>query len=1346
MGCYAWTRLLGWLAIPLFSGFAQAQIDLEGAKAVSGVSSTFTSLIESSGLARRYIFNISFETNSIAWIAASDGLYRYDGYEWRRFTKENGLPSDFVRCVFVDNGGGIWAGTDSGAVRYDGSTFHTFGSEKGLAGPSVRRISQDPDGTLWFCCDRWPDRSLRGGISSLKDGLWRSYRESDGLPSDYVYSYFRDSTGNQYLFTNKGAARKSGEQWIPWDEPGLLAGTLMVEANPGMFFLKPVATQPPLVRRAGQWIAEPTGGLGPLCKTRQGEVLNVAYDGDSEDLWLLKWTGKRFEPISGRMSCLNGSVQNLAEAPDGSVWCVGLELLVRWQPEGEWTTYSGLPPARACDNQQRVWFANANRALRHTQTGWETVEGFGGLMALDARGFVWSWTNSTITHWTANGPVAYGSSQSGLGEVQNLVVDGQQSLWFYGKNLRDETSVAVFTSEGQWSHPSGTGLAGKNIIRAASDARSGAWFLLAETPQSPRVLAWVTLEKTVFCDLPLPSINYRDSGLLVDQRGVWFFGFSGLHRLDEENGMVWNRVPGLLGNNVYGGISDGNRTCFLIDGRSGGGSGYVIFETGHVRQMKANIEWLCARGSDGTFYLKEPGGLVVLPPKPRDTPFFLALPRDNAVSGIVQGLNNSLWINTPDAVLHYQAGSDPPRTFITECDPRAREGEPLRLRLRAGKRWSPDHPQTAFSFSWQIDQGEWSPFQSPPDAGISTRGHGPGLHRLSVRSVFEGAKIDPVPATITFLVTPIPLQERRWFWPAALGLFVLLFASASSALFSKHKLALNANRLEEMVKDRTAQLTVANESLLREVGDRRRAEEALRQNEERLERIVATVPNGITILDLDGRVVFANKAAEQILRLTRSAIDGRLYDDPAWHITTPDGRPFPVDQLPFRRVLGTQKPVHGIEHAIEDANGARTILSINAAPLREANGVMMGVVAVFSDITERKQSETEKDKLQTQLLHAQKMESIGRLAGGIAHDFNNMLQVILGNVTLSIDDAPPESQLRGDLLEIQHAAQRSSELTRQLLAFARKQTVHPKVLDLNSAISGMLKMLQRLVSEEIQLVWQPGNDLWPVKMDPTQLDQILANLIVNARDAIRGTGKIILQTSNVTLDQVTAERLPDGLPGDFLRLSVRDTGCGMDAHTLSHLFEPFFTTKGVGEGTGLGLATVYGIVRQNGGFIAVQSQPGQGTEFNLHWPRLSQAENDSPPKAAAEAKPSLRGSETVLLAEDEQQVLKLGSRILRNHGYCVLAASTPEEALRLAEHYPEPIHLLVTDMVMPGMNGQELTQRLSALKPGIKSLFVSGYAADIMLQQHGLQETMQFLSKPFTVEMLARKVREILDG
>jgi len=423
-----------------------------------------------------------------------------------------------------------------------------------------------------------------------------------------------------------------------------------------------------------------------------------------------------------------------------------------------------------------------------------------------------------------------------------------------------------------------------------------------------------------------------------------------------------------------------------------------------------------------------------------------------------------------------------------------------------------------------------------------------------------------------------------------------------------------------------------------------------------------------------------------------------------------------------------------IELHMQRPDGEWRWLLVRSRPRRKPDGSMVWDGAA-TDITSRK-------SLENQLLQAQKIESVGRLAGGVAHDFNNILTVISGHTELALEQLQPGEPLFQDLLEIKSAAARSANLTRQLLAFARKQTVSPVVLDMNDTLVGMLKMLQRLIGEDIELAWMPGHDLWPVKIDPSQVDQLLANLAVNARDAIAGVGQLTIETSNTELDREYCAKHLGFVPGQYVQLEVSDNGCGMNPAILAYIFEPFFTTKEEGQGTGLGLATVYGIVKQNQGFINVYSEPDHGTTFRIYLPRVKEETAESTPAASRDELP--RGNETILIVEDDMAILDLGRRFIERLGYTVLTAASPSLALKVVEDYGGTIDLLITDVVMPEMNGKELAGLLQEMKPGLKCLFMSGYTADAIARQGILDQGICFLSKPFSSRDIALKVREAL--
>ena len=517
-------------------------------------------------------------------------------------------------------------------------------------------------------------------------------------------------------------------------------------------------------------------------------------------------------------------------------------------------------------------------------------------------------------------------------------------------------------------------------------------------------------------------------------------------------------------------------------------------------------------------------------------------------------------------------------------------------------------------------------------------------------------------------------------------------------------------------------------AVVRDISERKQMESKLKESEERFKALHNASFGGITIHDR-GLILECNQGLAEISGYGVEELIGM------------NGL---LLIAPSARELVLHNITTGYEKAYEAVgirkNGEEYPLRLEAREVPYKGKIVRAVE--FRDISENKRYEAEQERMQKQLEQAQKMESVGRLAGGIAHDFNNMLGVILGYSEMLLDQTEAGEPMYSGLKGIQQAALRSADLTRQLLAFARKQTVAPKVLDLNETVEGMLKMLRRLIGEDIDLAWMPGEELGPVKIDPSQIDQILANLCVNARDAIGDTGKVTIETDNVVFDALYCAEHLDALPGDFVLLAVSDDGCGMGHETLAHLFEPFFTTKEMGKGTGLGLSMVYGIVKQNNGFINVYSEPGLGTTFKIYLPRYSShSEGKSKIEMVA---PDGTGLETILLVEDEPMILEMTVVMLQRLGYTILPAATPGEALQLAGRHADRIDLLMTDVVMPEMNGRDLAKSLLSLYPDLKCLFMSGYTANVIAHHGVLDEGVNFLQKPFSQKDLAAKIRATL--
>jgi len=522
-----------------------------------------------------------------------------------------------------------------------------------------------------------------------------------------------------------------------------------------------------------------------------------------------------------------------------------------------------------------------------------------------------------------------------------------------------------------------------------------------------------------------------------------------------------------------------------------------------------------------------------------------------------------------------------------------------------------------------------------------------------------------------------------------------------------------------------------------DITEKKRIEGELRQERARFVNLVDSVDGVVWEADAESLTfTYVSKQAERLLGYPVQEWSGERF---WWQHLHPEDR----ERIHAQALACTAKgEEHTLEYRFLAQDGAVlwvqdlvTVVMEDGRP-RWRRGIMV-------DITGKKEEERKKDKLEDQLRQAQKIEAIGRLAGGVAHDFNNKLSVILGYADLLKNTASAPDKARGFINQIIKAANQSRDITHQLLAFSRKEVTSPQVLDLNTLVKSAQKGLGRLIREDIRFEVRLAEGLWPIHMDPTQVDQVIMNLIVNARDAMETGGRLVVETANVRLDREFARNYPEIAAGDYVQLTVSDTGCGMSAETRQHIFEPFYTTKETGKGTGLGLATVYGIVTQNRGLVLVESEAGAGATFKVLFPR-SEAE---PPEAAEEKAELLPGhrSATILLAEDEETVRQMTSDMLEQCGYTTLVAATPEEALAISADREQRIDLLLTDVVMPGMNGRELSRRISLHRPGIKVLFMSGYAADI-LPENGEDAAMHFIKKPFSLQGLLQAIERCLQG
>ena len=572
------------------------------------------------------------------------------------------------------------------------------------------------------------------------------------------------------------------------------------------------------------------------------------------------------------------------------------------------------------------------------------------------------------------------------------------------------------------------------------------------------------------------------------------------------------------------------------------------------------------------------------------------------------------------------------------------------------------------------------------------------------------------------------LEEIKRTSPRTEVVFVTAFASVATATQAVNGAAFAYVTKPFEMDQLLATLRRAAEKV--EMAEARRvADDALRESEERFRATFEQAAVGIAHIGEDGAFIRVNQRLCDIYGFTREEMLGRTFKE----LVDPEDLD---DILELRRRMFANKiPMYTAEVRCRHKNGATVWVGVTASAVRDGTGEPKYSIGAIQDITERK-------RLEQELLHSQRMEGVGQLAGGIAHDFNNLLTVISGRSELLLDQLDAADPIRRELDLIYKTTGRAAALTRQLLAFSRKQVFQSKVLDLNELVQGATALLKRIIGEHVELVFIPAAGLGRVRVDPSQLEQVVVNLAVNARDAMPDGGKLTIGTANTALDERYAREHVGVHPGPYVQLTVSDTGVGMDAATRARIFEPFFTTKGPGKGTGLGLSTVYGIVKQSGGHIRVYSEPGRGTTLKVYLPQTDRERETVPdPGAGMPA-----GTETILVVEDEAEVRALAHEILEGLGYTVVVASTATDALLIAQRQVGLIDLLLTDVVMPRMSGRALAETLGEMRPEMKVLFMSGYTDDAIIRHGVLEEGVAFLEKPFTAAALARKVRAVLDA
>jgi signal transduction histidine kinase len=1199
--------------------------------------SQLTSLAEDAGLDHQRVFDIAFETNGVAWLATDNGLHRYDGFNWRHFGTNDGLPSAFVRAVMVSREGQLWVGTDKGAGVFDASKskFETKGSESGLPNLNIREIDQDPDGTIWFSCDQWPDLHIPpGGLSCLKDGKWQTFTRTNGLPMDYVIGYFRDSSGRQFVMTPSGWGQRSGQHWGPPVNPGyeLLNQVLqMAEGDDGLLVAHGETTM--LVLSNGVWQTLPSELSRLLCRTRAGELLATVYDREIGQLWFSRWKGDGFRKFSAVLDVKTDSrLYHMREAPDGSLWAIGIGVVARLAyGDKQWEFYPSLPPTVGCDSRGRVWFARntnlvvsvSNRFLKLPPEKLFCWNEHGTALVRNEQ-------DQTLAVTDPSDPLLLRPLEAKFFNVDIVEPDDMDGFWVVGR-LQTNMLQLVHYHHGRTVKIDATPFQNRRVLSATSAAPGQLWVWAQNLEDSRNELILVTDEKVERQPLNPgpPPIAYGD---WHDGAGRhWLSGYAGIYEQVNPPTGNWQQVTSTVREGFGVTLMGSKEALFVFSGGRAGESGVTLFSSNGWKTVYGDFSNPTYAGDKQTIFMGSRHGLIIRK-EPGTLNFeHLRTPDGSRVHLAVEDQNGDIWLGTSERVLRYRPGHIPPQPGIVANATEVMPGRPLPVVFSSRNRFELEADCRDFYYSWRLDNLPWSPFAPWQQTPLSLPSLAAGQHYLEVRSRDVDGNVSDVPARLQFSILPVPLQQRVWFVPAVLSLAALL------------------SWLVWLGIARTQQIAATNAALRRENDIRRGAEAELEQSRRELEQ----------------RVV------ERTAELTRAN--------------------------------------QSLNH----------------------------------EIAERKQAEETQRRLEEQLRQSQKMEAIGTLAGGIAHDFNNLLAVIIPYCHLTLDEVSDRPDLKFQLEEVLKAADRGKNLVQQILTFSRRQRQERRVVDLQPTVKETLKLLRSALPSTIQID-QRINSTPPVLADPTQIHQVIMNLCVNAQHAMDGRqGRLEIGLDDVRVDEALCARSADLRPGHYVRLSVRDTGCGMSPEILNRIFEPFFTTKETGHGTGLGLSVVHGIVQNHDGAILVQSRPGEGTAFEVFLPAQTGAVDNiaEPPRPAPCAK-----GEHVLIVDDEPGITRSLKLVLTRNGYRVTTYNDPQTAFRYFASRPADTELILTDLTMPGMTGLEFARKVFAIRPDLPVVLATGFGGDqVSPEQLANQPNIRkVLDKPLDPHNVIQTVAEIL--
>jgi PAS domain S-box-containing protein len=1326
------TRVLLVCSVVVWAGWASAQPQV---RPIHDQPWQTVSLLEDAGFESVYIFGIDFAPDGIAWLATNIGLYRYDGYSWQHFTTQNGLPSDFVRSVLITRAGELWIGTSHGAGVFDGKRFDPRGADKGLAGPSVRRIVEDPDGTLWFCSDRWPDPSVDGGLATLSHGVWRRFGKADGIQQEYVHNYFRDSHGRQFAMTIGGILERIGDRWEPLREPGFPVdarpGWQMAELPDGDLLLQ--ETDRVVARHDGRWIAF-SHPREPMLVTRAGELIGIAEDSARQTLAFQRWTGPAagFVTASAETDVQDAPAEMTREAPDGSIWCVGKGILLRWRYSAPtWTALSGLPAPQGVDAGGRAWFADATSVwIAHDGT-YEQVTDARGPIRMTDTGEVWTTAPNGFLRLQGSERQSVTQATAGLATLRTVMSDAHGLRWLVGYTPDGQPALRSFDGT-TWRTPTPAIPEGYDVTMMERDPTEGMWLTLRQRTTGRWVVARLHAGAlSILSAAHLPPL--QAPRLAVRRDGICLYDYTDAYLATDSSLESWRRLDLPLDRaGTHFTLAD--VTWFTFSGSRPGRRGVAAFRDGRWGSVPVDWRGNVMSGPSETLLLPAIHGFFIVGNDPGTTaPEFVGVPGTAAITRVIEDAQRVFWIATNTYVLRYRPDPTPLRAAVASAVSEVRSDRELQVTLSARRRYEPRSEADRFEYSWRVDNAAWTPFQPGESVRLAPGFAGIGAHRVQVRARDAHGATSAQMAELRVMLLAVPLQERAWFWPFIGAIGALLVYTTGAAWSARARLARQARGLEQKVRERTEQLE-------RDIVHRKRAEAALRESEQRFKGVFNSAFQLICVLSPDGLVQETNQTALDAIGQRREDVIGRpFWETPWWNHST-----MLQEQLRDAVSRATRGEILQFETEHPRGNGVPMTVDCSIKAVRDEAGQVSFVIAEGRDITERKQSERDRSRLETQLRQAQKIEAIGTLAGGIAHDFNNLLTSIFGNAEVAALEVPKDHPVQDRLVELLQAAHRARDLVNQILIFSRRQEQERRPLQLGPIISEALKLMRASLPRTVEITAQIPLESASVLADPVQIHQVVMNLCTNAAHAMREMGgKLTVSLVPVDVDADFARLHPKLQVGPYLRLAVSDTGHGIEAETLDRIFEPFFSTKPPGEGTGLGLSVVHGIMANHDGAVTVYSQVGYGTTFHLYFPAVDAAVRAAPLAAAG----IIRGAgERVLVVDDEVSVAEVAVRMLERAGYEARSYTDPVEALEVFEQDPDQFALVLTDLTMPKLTGIELAHQLRRIRPDLPIVLGSGFSDHIGEQRARQAGVRELLLKPYTMRDLAEAVHRVLTG